>query len=1058
MSRAQKPFAHLHTHSHFSLLQALPQIDALVEAAKEDGQTALALTDSGALYGAIDFYKECTKAGIKPIIGLDAYVAPRTRHDKEHQIDDRHSRLVLLAKNNTGYHNLIKLVSRSFIEGFHGGDPRIDRELITEYHEGLIAIVPSFSGEPVNHIKTGSLELAEESFSFLKELFGDDVYAEVTRHEEFSAHEERMKVYIPLAQKMGIPLVAAHDVYYLEKEDAFAREMIHCIRKGIKLDRDAVEARDEDFSFITQKRANELFADLPEALDNVQKIVDACSVSLVLGKAIFPEYPLPPGVTADTALRKLAEEGLTERNMDNAEARARMDYELNIIATKGYSSYFLVVSDLLREASRVGIYTNTRGSAAGSLVSYLVGITTVDPIEFRMPFERFLNPERPSAPDIDMDIADNRRDELIDYARRKYGEDHVVQLGTFGTMLARAAVRDVSRALGYSYGTGDAIAKIIPPPKQGFPVTIESALKDVPELKEVYDNDPAAHEILDLAQKIEGNSRHVGVHAAGVIIAPSPVQDHIPIQFDPKGGKTITQYDMYSVVDEYNGIGLLKFDFLGLKNLSVLADSVERVHKRLGHKVDIVRIHLNDTKTYELLTRGETLGVFQMASEGMTKHLMDLKPTNVHDLNAMVALYRPGPMAFIPEYIERKQNPAKVTYLDPRLEQFLAPSYGILIYQDDLLLIAVHLAGFTWGEADKLRKAVGKKIPELMAEQREKFVGGCIEHGMKPAVAKELWEQIETFAAYGFNKAHAASYGNLAYKTGYMKANYPVDYMAALLTADAGDVEKVGEIVRECKRIGLAVLPPDINASFTDFTVADDTSIRFGLMSIKNFGAGVADSIIAERIARGPYTSLADFLSRIQDKNLNKKSLESLIMTGTLDAFGERGQMLANIEALLSYHKEHMKAPSDQLSLFSFSSIPPLTLAKAEPIGQKQKLDWEKELLGLYVSGHPLDMHKERLGKQKLDIQGIKTKLPPNTVTVIGGLIESVQTILTKNGEKMAFITLQDASGTIEVVVFPRVYKEQSTMIVDGECVLVKGHVSPRDGNPSFVAEGFARL
>ncbi len=1058
MARANTPFVHLHVHSHYSLLQALPQIDDLVDAAKKDGQEALALTDAGALYGAIDFYKACKKAGIKPIIGVDTYIAPRKRDQKEHNIDDRTSRLVLLVKNETGYQNLVQLVTKSYLEGFYY-NPRADRELLVEHREGLIAILPSFAGEPAQHLKNHDEARADEALSWYRDIFKDDLYMEITQHSEILGHDERMQQLITLARKRAVPLVAAHDTYYLEQGDSFARELVYKIKTGGAIDRELAD-RPDDFSFITQKRARELFANLPEALENTKKIADACNLELVLGKAIFPKYPVPEGAHDDDVLRVMAEAGLEARNMDNPEARKRLDYELGIIAKKGYSSYFLVVADLLQYASAQGIFTNTRGSAAGSLVSYCCGITTVDPIAFRMPFERFLNPERPSAPDIDMDIADNRRDELIDYARRKYGEEHVAQLGTFGTMLARAAVRDVARALGHSYNTGDMIAKIIPPPKQGFPVTIKSALKDVPELKEIYDNDPDAREILDLAQKIEGNARHVGVHAAGVIIAPMPVSHIAPIQFDPKGGKTITQYDMYSIVDEYGGVGLLKFDFLGLKNLSVLADSVLRVKERLQQAIDIVNVELTDTKTYEMLARGETLGVFQMASEGMTKHLVDLKPSTIHDLNAMVALYRPGPMAFIPEYIARKNNPSQVRYLDPRMESILKPTYGILIYQDDVMTMAVDLAGYSWGEADKFRKAMGKKIPEEMAAQKERFLAGCIERNMKPAVAKELWEQIETFAAYGFNKAHAASYGNLAYKTAYMKANFPVDYMAALLTADSGDVEKIGEIVAECRHMKIAVLPPDVNESFADFTVVNESTIRFGLKSIKNFGEGISNTIIAVRAEGGRFASLGDFLARIKDKNLNKKSLEALVMTGALDNFGERNAMLTNIEKLLEYHKDHMRAPENQVSLFGATdtSTQEFVLPTAIAATQDARLAWEKELLGLYVSGHPLDKFKDKLSQQKMNIAQMKEKLAADTQTVMAGMIETKQEILTKNGDKMAFIKLADFSGAIETVLFPRVFKEFSASVVEGTCVAIKGRMSPRNGEQTFVAEIVKKL
>ncbi len=1051
MSRAR--FVHLHTHSHYSLLEALPKIPELVSAAKEDGQSALALTDNGNLYGAIEFYKECLKQEMKPIIGVDFYVAPRTRLDKEHRVDEHHSRLVLLAKSAEGYANLIQLVSASYLEGFFHR-PRIDRELIERHREGLIAILPAFAGEHARAVRDGQARKAQESLAWYAQIFPDECFAEVTRHPEIEGSEKDMRAIVAAAQKAGVPLVASHECYYLKQDEALARELVVRIREGGVLNREWGDAV-HDFSFKGSAAMEAAFVDLPEAIENTAKIADACALELTLGKAIFPDFPIPKGSSADAELRARAERGIAERGMENTpEVRARIDHELTIIEKKQYASYFLIVADLLAWARGAGIYTNTRGSAAGSLVSYLCGITTVDPLAFRMPFERFLNPERPSAPDIDMDIADNRRDELIDYARAKYGEDRVVQIGTFGTMLARAAVRDVARALGHSYGTGDRIAKLIPFGKQGFPVTIAGSLESVPELKEAYDMDADAREILDLARKIEGNARHVGVHAAGVVIAPEAATRYVPIQLDPKGGKTITQYDMYSIADEYGGVGLLKFDFLGLKNLSVLADSVARVEARLGERVDLDRIPLDAPAVYEMLSRGETLGVFQMAGSGMTSYLKDLKPTVIHDLNAMVALYRPGPMAFIPEYIERKRNPARVRYLDPRLESILKPTYGVLIYQDDVMTIAVELAGYSWGEADKLRKAMGKKIPEEMRAQKDRFLKGCVERGMTESVAKQLWEQIETFAAYGFNKAHAASYGNLAYKTAYMKALYPVDYMASVLSADAGDVEKIAEIVSECVRMGITILPPSVEESRGTFTVTDDRTIRFGLYSIKNFGTGVADSIIAEREANGPFADLADFLSRISDKNLNKKALESLIKCGALDHFGERNLLLANIEALRAFHKEHTQAPSDQVSLFS-GALPrdmKLTLPeRATPASLEERLTWEKELLGFYISGHPLDRHREKLGRAK-DIKHTKEHLR-GAETVIAGYIESVQTILTKHGDRMGFLKVSDYSDGIEVVAFPRLLKEHGELLVSGACIMLKGKISERNGEPSFVAD-----
>ncbi len=1054
-----KDFVHLHVHSHYSLLEALPKIEDLVEAAKADGQTALALTDAGNMYAAIEFYKECKSAGIKPIIGVDFFVAPRGREQKEHRIDDKTSRLVLLAKNMTGYKNLLQVVSRAYIEGFYYR-PRLDRELIEQYKEGLIAILPSFGGEHAKALKDGVEDRARESLDWYKRQFGDDCYVEITRHHEIDGHEERMQTIIEYARAAGIPLVAAHDTYYLKPDDAIARELVTKIRSGGTLNRD-FEGTANDFSFITKEKAISLFKDIPEALDNTVKIAELCNVELELGKWVFPDFLLSPGQNADDELRKLAYSGFERRGVEkNDTTITRLDYELGVISKKGYSPYFLVVSDLLRHAKEQGILTNIRGSVAGSLVTYLSGITNVNPLEYGLPFERFLNPERPSAPDIDMDYADNRRDDMIDYVREKYGDDHVAQIGTFGTMMARAAVRDVSRALGHPYALGDAIAKIIPFGKQGFPVTIKGSLDEVPELMELYKRDQDAREVLDLAMKVEGNARHVGVHAAGVVIAPTPVTDFVPIQPDPKGGKKITQYDMHAVEDA----GLLKFDFLGLTNLSILADSMQRVRERLGVEIDLDNFPLDDKKTFEMLSRGETLGVFQLAGGGMTAYLVDLKPTVIHDINAMVALYRPGPMNFIPQYIERKKNPKLVSYLDPRMEAILKNSYGVITYQDDVLQIAIDLAGYSWLEADKFRKAMGKKVPAEMAAQKEKFTSGCLERGMKPAVVQTLWEQIETFAAYGFNKAHAASYGNLAYKTAYMKANFPVDYMAAVLTADAGDVDKISEVINECKRMGISISPPSVNESRGNFTVLDDPStdsgqgqtIRFGLYSIKNFGTGVADTIIAEREKNGRFVDISDFVSRVADKSFNKKSLESLIQSGALDEFAERGVLMHNIERLLEFHRELTKTPVDQGSLFASASTAPvlakLALNPCPDVSTDQKLIWEKELLGLYISGHPLDKHAAKLANAKNSIKHAKEHLK-NVETVIAGYVETVQTILTKKGEKMAFLKISDLSDSIEVVVFPNLLKENEKLILSGNCIMLKGKISERNGEDSFVAE-----
>jgi DNA polymerase-3 subunit alpha len=748
--------------------------------------------------------------------------------------------------------------------------------------------------------------------------------------------------------------------------------------------------------------------------------------------------------------------GLQEKGLHyEGVVKDRIEFELDIIFTKGFSSYFLVEADLVKAARRMGIYTNTRGSAAGSLVSYLTGITTVDPLKYKLPFERFLNPLRPGIPDIDLDIADNRRDDLIMYIREKYGMGAVAQICTFGTMAARGSVRDVARALGYPYGVGDQISKLIPMGSQGFPMTIDYALEIIPELRELYETDRATTEIINMAKKIEGNVRHISVHAAGVIVAPTPdITDYTPIQYDTKGeGKIITQYDMFSGGRD-GVVNLPKFDMLGIRNLQFISGTIERVKKIRGIDIDIDNIPLDDKKVFAMLSRGETVGVFQMAGDGMTGYIKDLQPAKIEDLMAMVALYRPGPMEVIPEYIRRKQNPRLVTYPDPRLVDDLEASYGLLVYQDDVLMASIRLAGYTWLDADKFRKAMGKKIPAEMAEQKEKFYKGCKEYGgLTKAQTDDLWKKIEPFAAYGFNKAHAASYGMVAYQTAYLKANYPAEYLSACMTAESGDIEACGEYIAEANRMGYKVLAPDINESFSDFTVVVEDgkvtgNIRFGLKNIKNFGEEIGKAIIAERKERGPFVSIEDFLERVQHRNLNKKSLEALIMCGAMDAFGERGVFCANIENLLAFHKGIMQfSNASQGGLFDNMDEKPksvLHLKDAAPAPMIQKLTWEKELLGLYVSGHPLDAHNEKLSKATATIAGlIKKKFDKNQLIVAH--IDAAKVIMTKkDNSKMAFLTIQDKSGVSEAVIFPEAFKKIGSLVKEGIVAAMKCSVAER--------------
>jgi DNA polymerase-3 subunit alpha len=1059
-------FVHLHVHSHYSLLNALPTPKELAAAAKADGQTSLAITDNGALYGAIDFYKACTKEGIKPIIGVDAHLAPRSRHDKDAQIDKPRARLVLLAKTFHGYQNLIKLVTLSNTEGFYY-KPRLDEELITTYAKDLICIIPSFAGEVARALKDGDDEYATKKLDWYKSIFKDDCYLEVTHHPEILDHEKNQRRIIELAKETNTPLVAAHDVYYLKPEDRVARETLIKIQNGGVVDLSNDHGGEEDFSFITQAQAKEYFKNIPGALENTIKIAEACNVEIEIGTHwYFPDYKIASNKEPDDELQTTAYAGVEWRKMDinDPVLKKRLDYELEVIKNKGYAKYFLVVGDLLREARERGILTTIRGSVAGSLTTYVLGITNVDPLEYKLPFERFLNPERPSAPDIDMDFADNRRDEIIEYAKEKYGADKVAQIGTFGTMMARAAVRDVARALGHPYAIGDRIAKLVPMGSQGFPMTLKKALEIEPDLAELYKKDSEAREVIDLAKQIEGRVRHLGVHAAGVVIAPLPLNQFVPIQPDPKTGKFVTQYEMKSVGED--GVGLLKFDFLGIKNLAILADAVKRVRKIRKVEVDIENIPLDDPKTFSILAAGQTMGLFQLNGSGMTAFLKQLKPSTIHDINAMVALYRPGPMESIPQYIERKHNSSLVTYIDPRMEPILDMSYGVITYQDDVMTIARELAGYSWLEADMLRKAMGKKIPEVMAAEKDKLLTGFVEYGkLTPKIADKLWSLIEPFAAYGFNKAHAASYGRVAYQTAYMKANFPVEYMSAVLTADSGDTEKISEIIRESERMGIAVLPPDINESFSDFTVVPGTqTIRFGLTTIKNFGAGIAEIIINERKKSGPFTSLADFLSRVNDRNLNKKSLEALIVTGALDRFGERGEMYNNLELLLAFNKERVaEKESAQVSLFGLgdNNTHELNLVPGEPSPMLQKLIWEKELLGVYVSGHPLDEFTAELEK-RTSVTAVKKAVAENDEMAVvqmkgdlvtAGMVTTVRELLTKKGDKMAFVALADKKSDIEMVIFPKIYLEVKELLVPGTCIAVKGKLSIRNDEPSIMVD-----
>ena len=1051
-------FVHLHTHSHYSLLDGLTKLTDMVKIAKKNDQTAIALTDHGNMYGAIEFYKIAKKEGIKPIIGVEAYVTSGSRLDRLAVSNGkRYYHLILLAKNLQGYKNLMRLVTKANLEGYYY-KPRMDKEILREFHEGIVCLSACLGGELSQAVLANDMDKADEIVKEHIDIFGKENYfIEVQNHPHIENDKVVRERLIAVARKHDVTIVATQDSHYPCKDDHDAHHTLLAINTQGDGQTGKFEFPDDDFSLVDEKTALEYFSDIPEAVGNTSKVAELCEdYEIELGVAYFPEFPLPEGVTADAKLREIAFEGFAFRDLPQTQPYLdRLEYELGIIKQKGYAGYFLVVGDLLRFARENGILTNIRGSVAGSLTTYLIAITNVDPLVYKLPFERFLNPERPSLPDIDMDYADNRRGEMIEYAKKKYGDDRVAQIGTFGTMMAKGSVKDVARALGFPYAIGDRLSNLIPMGSQGFPMTIERALEMVPEFKEAYTREPETKRIIDLAKKLEGCVRHVSVHAAGVVIAPKPLYEFAPIQMDPKGGGIITQYDMHYIED----VGLPKFDFLGIRNLAILADAVRLVKELRGIDVDLDKMPLDDKRTFAMLAAGQTMGLFQLNGSGMTAYLKQLRPSSIHDINAMVALYRPGPMEMIPEYIKRKDDPTQIKYLDPRLRDILDQSYGVITYQDDVMMIAIKLAGYSWLEADKLRKAMGKKIPAEMEAQKEKLLKGFLEHGLSKEKTNELWSLIEPFAAYGFNKAHAASYGRVAYQTAYLKANYPVEYMCAILTAESGDTEKIAEIINECKKIGITVLPPDVNASFKDFTVVDNSNergrgiIRFGLHTIKGLGTDIAEAIIAERRMHGDFQSVTNFLDRVIHKNLNKKSLEALAKSGSLDSFGERGQLLENMERMLEYNRQRQDIGS-QGSLFGSDIMQlSLTLAHAEPIKTEDKLRWEKELLGLYVSGHPLERVRDKIEKSGVSIKAIREEMRVGQTVTFACIIEEVKVFITKKNEQMAFLKLADLTSSIEGVIFPKGYLEFQGVLKVDTCVALNAKITERNGDKSLIVE-----
>ncbi|MGE5041754.1 MAG: DNA polymerase III subunit alpha [Candidatus Levyibacteriota bacterium] len=1065
-------FVHLHNHSEYSLLDGLSKIPDMVAKVKALGMNAVAITDHGNMYGTIKFYKECKAQGIKPIIGCEIYVAKRSLTDKEAGIDNDYNHLILLAENNVGYKNLMKIVSVANLDGYYY-KPRTDLALLEQYSEGLIcltACVNGFVGEP---LLAGQQEEAEKRLKNLLRIFGEgNVFLELQKHLHVPPQEPLNEKLIALSKKFAVPLVATNDNHYINKNDAEAQEILLAIQTQTTIldeDRKLTMIDSPDFYLKTPDEMMGLFIKNPEAVENTVKIAERCNVDISLGKWILPKFKTPDDSTTAEYLNKLVEEGLVRRYKEvTDEIRKRVEYELSVIVKKGYETYFLTVADFVNWAKSQGISVGPgRGSAAGSVISYVLNITDIDPFYFNLPFERFLNPDRPSAPDIDLDFADTRRDEVIAYVTQKYGEDKVAQIITFGTMEARGAVRDAGRALGMPYAGPDRIAKMIPPGWQGHAMTIEKALEQSPDLKRAYLTEQDTKRLLDVAQKLEGVARHASVHAAGVVIADKPLTDYTPLQRETNGDKIVTQYDMYTVGED--GVGLLKMDFLGLRNLTIIEEALRFIKEVKGVEIDLTHVPLDDKPTYELLSNAETTGIFQLESAGMRRYIKELRPTSIFDLMAMVALYRPGPMQNIPDFISRKHNPKLISYPDPRLVDILKNSYGILTFQDDVLLTTIALAGYTWLDADKFRKAMGKKIPSEMKKQQEIFIMGAIKNGLTQRKAEEIFELIAPFAGYGFNKAHAACYATIAFRTAYLKAHYPVEFMTALLTAESRGTtgpqknEKIAQAVAECKRLHVEILAPSVNYSESDFSI-EANMVRFGLSAIKNVGSSAISSILEAR-SQGRFTSLQDFLSRVDLTKVNKKTVESLIKAGAMDEFGKRSALLTTYPELAEKASRDQKnATRNQASLFGDMEeeldMSSTNLPDVEEFSEREKLMFEKELLGFFLTNHPLSQELDNLARF---ISHTLTELEEEKEGIslkIGGLVSSVKKIITKkSNQEMAFVTIEDHTGvSIECVVFPKTFEVTKQVLLRDSVVIVEGKLQFKDERPVIIVDGIKRL
>ena len=1043
-------FTHLHVHTEYSLLDGMCRIPQLVERARELGMDTLAITDHGVMYGAIQFYLAAKEAGIKPVIGCEVYVAQDSRFSRDVSNKNNYH-LLLLAKNHTGYYNLIQLTTKAHLEGFYY-KPRVDKELLGQYHDGLIALSACPSGEVPRLTIEARLQEAKQAALWYKQTF-DDFYLEIQRH-PMPELEQINQGLISISDELDIPLVATNDVHYVNREDASAHDLLLCIGSNSTIYDDKRMKMSGDFFYLkSPQEMAELFKDIPQALENTERIAEMCNLDLEFGRLYLPEIELPEGKTADQSLADLCRQGLPQYYPKlTSEIEQRLDYELEVIKHTQFANYFLVVWDIISFAKKRNILFGVRGSAAASIVLHCLGITEVDPIENKLVFERFLNLERQELPDIDLDFEDNRRDEVISYVSQKYGQDHVAQIITFGTLGARAALRDVGRALGMPYSDVDRVARLVP---FAPGMTLERALNENSELRSIYDEDAPVRNLVDSARRVEGIARHASTHAAGVVISKEPLTRYLPLQRASRAGDEATVMTQFSMEDVAQ-IGLLKMDFLGLANLTVLSKAREIIYQNRDIEIDLHRIPMDDTKTFDLLSSGETAGVFQLEGAGMRRYIKELKPTAFSDIAAMVALYRPGPMEHIPTFIKAKHGIEPIRYPHSTLASILEETHGVIVYQEQVLFIVQALAGYSLGQADIFRKAMGKKIPEVMQKERRNFIAGAKESGFSAEVAAEVFALIEPFAGYAFNKAHAVSYALIAYQTAYLKANYPAEYITAFLITNADQSEKVASAVAECRRLGITVLPPDVNRSQANFSIEKDDkgntqAIRFGLAAIKNVGPGAIEPIITERNKGGDFTSVEDLCHRCDLRGVNKRVLESLIKAGALDSLGDRGSLLHNTNRILSLaQREQRLRETGQSTMFDLwgeavpAPMPSLDLEAAD-ISVKEKLTWERELMGVYLSEHPFSSLISKVASETTTLCGqVDAELVGQNV-VVAGMVASVRYLFTRDRRPFASAVLEDLDGSIEVMVWPKVYADTRDLWQEGNILLVEGKVRLRD-------------